>query len=118
MPQAAIVAAFGFVVFGVAVGVSGWFAQRAWAMAAAPIVLGEVMMAQGFCPLEVRPGDVVRFAPNGAVTPALCAPAQAALRPFVEATRRGVFPTETACCPIWEHLLTFRFSMEPASRAA
>src|SRR3989304_7884091 len=118
MPQAARGGVFGFVVFGVGVGGSGGFAQGAWAMAAAPIVLGEVMMAQGFCPLEVRPGDVVRFAPNGLVAPSLCAPAQAALRPFVEAARRGVFPTETACCPIWGPLLPFRFSVEPASRAA
>ena len=119
MPVAALVAVMGFTLFAAAVGISGWLAQKTWVVPMlARIVLGQVTMAHGTCPLGVGLGEVVRFQPNGTTSPALCAPAQAALMPFADATRRGVPIADTPCCPIWEHLLAFRFTVEPLSQAA
>jgi hypothetical protein len=81
-------------------------------------VIGRVVVAQGICPLGLRFGDTVRFAPDGTVSPALCAPAQSALASFVERVRRGEQVEVLPCCPIWEHLLAFRLAVEPSPLAA
>src|SRR5574341_1475840 len=118
MPSAAWALVIGVLVIGAATAVLGASYTRSLVAATARAVLGQVIAAQGTCPLGLRLGDVIRFAPDGAMSADLCSPARTALAPFVDATRRGLPPMGTACCPIWEHLLAFEFSLEGKALAA
>jgi uncharacterized repeat protein (TIGR04076 family) len=117
MPVSAWGSIFGMLVIGVITAVFGFSYARSLAVQTVRAVLAQVTIAQGICPLGLRLGDVIRFAPDGSTSADLCAPARTALVPFVQATRRGEQLTNTACCPIWEHLLGMRFSLEEARAA-
>ena len=64
----------------------------------------KVVGSRGICPRGVTQGDFLKLAASGAVTPSLCAEAEAVLR----VAAKDNSEVREWCCPVYDHLLVFK----------